>query len=130
MPGGRKRDFKLYDRLQAKQKALGIWRSWMTHSVTERSPGSSLAKPVATAQIGALVKRFSIIVHFQAQMRAVALNQQAPSRSYAAKFQTLATEAARNCGRAAPDYWERRRARLNSKFNAMQNLACCANSAY
>lgn len=33
-----KLDFKLYDRLQAEQKELGIWRPWMTHSVTEKSP--------------------------------------------------------------------------------------------
>jgi hypothetical protein len=34
----KKRNFGLYDALQAKQKSLGIWRPWMTHSVTERSP--------------------------------------------------------------------------------------------
>lgn len=28
----------LYEELQAKQKELGIWRPWMTHSVTEGSP--------------------------------------------------------------------------------------------
>jgi hypothetical protein len=30
--------FELYDQLQAEQRALGIWRPWMTHSVTEKSP--------------------------------------------------------------------------------------------
>jgi hypothetical protein len=33
-----KRDFELYDTLQAEQRVLGIWRPWMTHSVTEKSP--------------------------------------------------------------------------------------------
>ncbi|MEY9103761.1 hypothetical protein ABIA24_006734 [Sinorhizobium fredii] len=27
-----------YEELQAAQKALGLWRPWMTHSVTEKSP--------------------------------------------------------------------------------------------
>jgi hypothetical protein len=30
--------FDLYERLQAEQKALGVWRPWMTHSVTEGAP--------------------------------------------------------------------------------------------
>ncbi len=34
----RKLDFELYEKLQAEQSALGIWRPWMTHSVTEKSP--------------------------------------------------------------------------------------------
>jgi hypothetical protein len=33
-------DFKRYVELQAAQKALGMWRPWMTHSVTEKSPGA------------------------------------------------------------------------------------------
>ena len=32
-----KRDFALSEKLQAEQQELGIWRPWMTHSVTERS---------------------------------------------------------------------------------------------
>lgn len=31
-------DLKTYDELQTAQKALGIWRPWMTHSVAEKSP--------------------------------------------------------------------------------------------
>lgn len=34
----RRRDFEGYDKLQAEQKALGVWRPWMKHSVIEKSP--------------------------------------------------------------------------------------------
>lgn len=42
-----KLDLARYDALQAEQKALGIWRPWMTHSATERAPqaGVPLAAP-------------------------------------------------------------------------------------
>ncbi|WP_027155833.1 hypothetical protein [Mesorhizobium sp. WSM2561] len=33
-----KRDFELYDKLQAEQRVLGIWRPWMTHSVRRSLP--------------------------------------------------------------------------------------------
>jgi hypothetical protein len=34
----RKHDLKGYEKLQETQKSLGIWRPWITHSVTEKSP--------------------------------------------------------------------------------------------
>lgn len=33
-------DVKAYEELQATQKALGLWRPWMTHSVAEKSPSA------------------------------------------------------------------------------------------
>ncbi|MQX42498.1 hypothetical protein GHK58_20335 [Sinorhizobium meliloti] len=36
----RQLDVVAYEKLQSAQKALGLWRPWMTHSATEKSPGA------------------------------------------------------------------------------------------
>jgi hypothetical protein len=36
---GLKGDYKAYDELTSKQKALGVYRPWMMHSSAEKSPG-------------------------------------------------------------------------------------------
>ncbi len=36
---GMKGDYKAYDELTSKQKALGVYRPWLMHSPTEKSPG-------------------------------------------------------------------------------------------
>ncbi|WPZ13480.1 hypothetical protein T8J41_15170 [Nitratireductor rhodophyticola] len=57
-----KLNFVLYDKLQAEQRALGIWRPWMTHSVTEMSP-----RVVFHAQ---LLQDYVTIVEFGREMLA------------------------------------------------------------
>ena len=37
---GMKGDYKAYDELTSKQKALGVYRPWLMHSPTEKSPES------------------------------------------------------------------------------------------